>query len=399
MVRISPIIRVICSFVAFVIFFPMSKMAYKSAPEKKIAIVGGGGWGTALSVLLGEAVQRGAKSLDVYLWVREADLVERIKQERVNVQYLPGARIPAPVKASSTIKDVVTDAELVVFAVPSQYLRAVVQEVAPCLSRGTLVCSVAKGIEIGTFKRMSEVVHEEARVPRKNIAVLSGPSHAEEVSVGKATAVVTASSSSVMADYVQEIFSTQTFRVYTSRDVRGVEYGGALKNIIAIGAGICDGLQKMQDEGRRTSIGDNAKASLLTRGIEEMARLGIFLGSRKRTFYGLSGWGDLLVTAYSRFGRNRLVGECLASGMTLDEIRKEKLHGMIPEGVETAKAVYKLSRMIKVEMPITEQIYLVLYEGKNIEAAIQDLMTRSLKPEHGYYVRGIPKRVKLALKK
>ncbi len=349
----------------------------------KIAIVGGGGWGTALSVLLGEAVQQGTKSLDVHLWVMEADLAEKIQRERVNVQYLSGARIPTPVKVSSVIEDVVTDAELVVFAVPSQYFRAAVQGAAPYLSRGSLVCSVAKGIEIGTFSRMSEVLHEELRVPWKNIAVLSGPSHAEEVSIGKTTAVVTASSSSALADYVQEIFSTQTFRVYTARDVRGVEYGGSLKNIIAIGAGICDGLQKMQDEGKSTSIGDNAKASLLTRGIEEMARLGTFLGSRKRTFYGLSGWGDLLVTAYSKFGRNRLVGECLASGMTLDEIKTEKLRGMVPEGVETAKAVYELSRAINVEMPITEQIYLVLYEGKDIETAIQDLMTRSLKPEHG----------------
>ncbi len=336
-------------------------MAYKSDPEKKVAIVGGGGWGTALSVLLGEAVLQGAKSLDVHLWVMEADLAEKIQQERVNVQYLPGAKIPTSVKVSSVMEEVVTGADLIVVAVPSQFFGAAVREALPYLDRGTLVCSVAKGIEIGTFRRMSEVLHEEARVPKKNIAALSGPSHAEEVSIGKTTAVVAASSSSAVADYVQEIFSTQTFRVYTARDVRGVEYGGSLKNIIAIGAGICDGLQKMQNGGKRTSIGDNAKASLLTRGIEEMARLGILLGSRKRTFYGLSGWGDLLVTAYSRFGRNRLVGECLASGMTLDEIKKEKLHGMVPEGVETAKAVYKLSRMINVEMPITEQIYLVLY--------------------------------------
>ena len=140
----------------------------------------------------------------------------------------------------------------------------------------------------------------------------------------------------------------------------------------------------MQDEGKPTGIGDNAKASLLTRGIEEIARLGIFLGSRKRTFYGLSGWGDLLVTAYSKFGRNRMVGECLASGMTMDEIKEERLRGMVPEGVETTKAVYELSKKIGIEMPITEQIYLVLYEDKDIETAIHDLMTRSLKPEHGY---------------
>jgi glycerol-3-phosphate dehydrogenase (NAD(P)+) len=363
--------------------------------DKKVAIVGGGGWGTALAALLGKEVLQGRKRLRVRLWVREKDLAQRMAQDRVNDQYLSNARIPAPVEISSSIQKVVSDAELVVTAVPSQYLRAVAQEMALHLHKGVLVCSVSKGIELKTFKRMSEVLHETARIPKKNIAALSGPSHAEEVSVGKATAVVVAGPAA-LADYVQKMLSAQTFRIYTSRDVRGVEYGGSLKNIIAIGAGICDGLTEREG---KINIGDNAKATLLTRGIEEIARLGVFLGSRKRTFYGLSGWGDLLVTSYSRFGRNRLVGECLASGMTLDEIKEEKLHGMVPEGVDTAKAVYELSRTINVEMPITEQIYLVLYEGKDIETAISDLMSRGLKPEYGYYIRGIPKRVRLALRK
>lgn len=370
-----------------------------SESKKKVAIVGGGGWGTALSILLGGEVLQGRKHLDVHLWVMEEELAEKIKQDRINVQYLPNAKIPATVQVSSSLKEIVSNAELIVTAIPSQYLRSVAAEMAPYMSSKTPICNVAKGIEIGTFRRMSEVLREETNVSKKRLAVLSGPSHAEEVSIGKATAVVTASGSSDMANYVQGIFSTQTFRVYTSRDVRGVEYGGSLKNIIAIGAGICDGLQQMQSEGKKTAIGDNAKATLLTRGVEEMARLGIFLGSKKTTFYGLSGWGDLLVTSYSKFGRNRLVGECLASGMTLDEIKSEKLHGMVPEGVETAKAVYNLSKTINVEMPITEQIYLILYEGKDIETAIYDLMTRSLKPEHGYYIKGIPKRLKLALRK
>ena len=377
--------------------------------QKKVSIVGGGGWGTALAVLLGTEVFQSRKHLHVHLWVRREQLAQEIRQKRVNTRYLPGAGIPESVKISSSIEEVVSDAELVVVVVPSQYLRSVTREMGPYLSKGAFICSASKGIEIGTFKRMSEVLHEETRIPRKNIAVISGPSHAEEASVGKATAVVAASSSNAVASYVQETFSTQTFRVYTSRDVKGVEYGGALKNIIAIGAGICDGLQMIQGPGSSEkgepeqkefiNIGDNAKATLLTRGIEEMSRLGLFLGSRKRTFYGLSGWGDLLVTAYSRFGRNRLVGECLALGMSLDEIEKEKLHGMVPEGVETTKAVYRLCKMIDVEMPITEQIYLVIYEGKDIKTAIHDLMTRSLKPEHGYYIRGIPKRVKLARRK
>jgi glycerol-3-phosphate dehydrogenase (NAD(P)+) len=371
----------------------------KSDAQRKIAILGGGGWGTALAVLLGNEILEGRKQLDVGLWIRRNELAEKIRQERVNQEYLPNVKIPSTVNISSSIIEITSNAELAIIAVPSQYLRNAIQQVKPYLANGIIVCSASKGIELKTFKRMSEVIYEEADIPKRSIAVLSGPSHAEEVSVGKATTIVSASLSDATAEYVQEILNTQTFRVYTSKDVRGVEYGGALKNIIAIGAGVCDGLQKLGKTGKKVSIGDNAKASLLTRGIEEMARLGVSLGSRKTTFYGLSGWGDLLVTSYSGFGRNRLVGECLALGMTLDEIKKEKLHGMVPEGVETTKSVYELSKMINVEMPITEQIYMVLYKGKDIGSVIHDLMTRSLKPEHGYYIKGIPKRVKLALRK
>ena len=363
----------------------------------KIAIIGAGGWGTALAVLLGNEVSNGRKRLDVNLWVRRDDFAQKINAERVNSQYLPGVKIPSNIVISSSIKEALTDAKLIVTAVPSQHLRATLKEIKDYISDDAFICSASKGIEMGTFKRMSEVLHEETRIPKKNIAVISGPSHAEEVSIGKATAVVAASSSQNLAEYIQKVFSTPTFRVYTSDDVRGVEYGGALKNIMSIGAGVCDGLQNVQY--KKISIGDNAKASLLTRGIEEMARLGILLGSKRTTFYGLSGWGDLLVTAYSKFGRNRLVGECLALGMSVDQIKREKLHGMVSEGVETTKAVYNLSKTIKVEMPITEQIYLIIYEGKDIESAICDLMARSLKPEHGYYIRGIPKRLKLALRK
>ena len=369
-------------------------MAGKDSVKKaqKVAIIGGGSWGTGLAVLLGREVLDGRKSLSINLWVRRPELAQIMIDQRINPQYLPNVSIPSTVSISTSISEVLTDAELVIMAVPSQNLRQIAREIK--IDKSEIICSASKGIEIGTFKRMSEVLYEETNVPRRNIAVISGPSHAEEASICKATTVVAASISEDTADYIQRTFSTQTFRVYTTKDIRGVEYGGALKNIIAIGAGICDGLQKKAD----TSIGDNAKASLLTRGIEEIARLGIMLGSSKRTFYGLSGWGDLLVTSYSRFGRNRMVGECLASGMTLDEIIK-KLNGMIPEGVETTKAVYELSKAINVEMPITEQIYFILYEGKEIGTAIHDLMTRSLKPEHGYYIKGIPKRVKLALRR
>jgi len=375
-------------------------MAYKTDVDskRKVTVVGGGGWGTALAVLLGKEVLQNRKNLEICLWIRREEIVRSVKDGRINRQYLPGVKIPECIEITSSIEEAVNNAELVVIAVPSQYLRSVVKIFVPYLKGEEMICSASKGIEVSTFKRMSEVLHEETRFSGKKIAVLSGPSHAEEAGIGKTTAVVVASKSDVVAKYIQQIFSTPTFRVYTSNDIRGVEYGGSLKNVIAIGAGVCDGLQKINYDGRKVNIGDNAKASLLTRGIEEMARFGIFLGSKRKTFYGLSGWGDLLVTAYSRFGRNRLVGECLASGMTLDEIKEEKLHGMVPEGVETTKAVHNLSKVINVEMPITEQIYLILYEGKDIEEAIYDLMARSLKPEHGYYIRGIPKRIKLALR-
>jgi len=364
---------------------------------KKIAIIGGGGWGTALAVLLGNEVLVGKKQIDVFLWVRRDELVQEIKRENINIQYLPGVKIPDSVHISSSIEEVLKDAGLIVTVVPSQFLRSTLKDMKPYVNPDSFICNASKGIELGTFMRMSEVIHEETGIPKRNICVISGPSHAEEVSIGKATAVVTASSSNNLAAYIQEIFSTSTFRVYTSSDVRGVEFGGALKNIIAIGAGICDGLQNVRY--KRINIGDNAKATLMTRGIEEIARLGMILGSKKATFYGLSGWGDLIVTAYSKFGRNRLVGECLAMGMNMDDIKREKLHGMVPEGVETTKAVYNLSKMINVEMPITEQTYLVLYQKKDIESAICDLMSRSLKPEYGYYIKGIPKRMKLALRK
>jgi glycerol-3-phosphate dehydrogenase (NAD(P)+) len=363
---------------------------------RKIAIIGAGGWGTALAILLGNEIEKSQRKLDVYLWIRREELAQKIAQNRINSEYLPNVKIPLAVNINSSIKDIANEAEIIIVAVPSQYVRQTVREMKPFIDKNAIICSASKGIELRTFKRMSEVIYEEAGIAKRNIAVLSGPSHAEEVGVGKATTVVSASISEATAGQVQEILSTQLFRVYTSRDIKGVEYGGALKNIIAIGAGVCDGLKK---KGEATSIGDNAKASLLTRGIEEMARLGISLGSNKTTFYGLSGWGDLLVTSYSSYGRNRLVGECLAMGMTLDEIKKEKLHGMVPEGVETTKAIYELSKTINVEMPITEQIYHILYEGKDIESAVYDLMTRSLKPEHGYYIKGIPKRVKLAFRK
>ncbi|MGQ9608223.1 MAG: NAD(P)H-dependent glycerol-3-phosphate dehydrogenase [bacterium] len=364
--------------------------------KNNIAIIGGGSWGTAISVLLGSECETGKKELNIKLWIRRNELAQEITQKRVNSEYLPGVNIPKTVNITTSIKEAVVDANLIIIAVPSQYLRSIIKEIYSYINKGSIICSASKGIEIGSFKRMSEIIHEEIDIPKKNIAVISGPSHAEEVSTGKVTTVVVASSSDETAGYIQRILNTQTFRVYTSRDVKGVEYGGALKNIIAIGAGICDGLQKIDYAEEKMMIGDNAKASLLTRGIEEIARLGIMLGSRKRTFYGLSGWGDLLVTSYSRFGRNRLVGECLAMGMNLEQIKKEKLHGMVPEGVETTKAVYELSKIINVEMPITEQIYYILYENKDIKTAIYDLMNRSLKPEHGYYIKGIPKRIILA---
>lgn len=319
----------------------------------KITVLGDGGWGTALAILLH------GKGNEVYLWSNFPDYAALLQNRRENIKFLPGVIIPSGVKIGSNIEE----AELTILAVPSKYMRSVCKKVA----NAKCLLSVAKGIETGSLKRMSEIIQEE--IPNVPVAVLSGPSHAEEVSRGFPTAVVVASSDIKLGEYIQGIFMGDRFRVYTSTDVIGVELGGALKNVIAIAVGICDGL----------GLGDNAKSALMTRGLAEIVRLGITMGARPQTFSGLAGIGDIIVTCISKYGRNLKFGQMLASGKSVNEV----LAGteMVFEGVTTSNAAYELGKKYGVEMPICNEVYQVIYNGKLYKQAIQDLMKRAPKKE------------------
>ncbi len=323
-----------------------------------IAIIGAGGWGTALSVLLHSKGHR------VRLWAYVPAHVTEMLAQHENVPFLPGVPLPPELEISNDMAGVVQGAELVVMAVPSHTMRQSCQK----LPRLTVpLLSVSKGIENETGKRMTEVIAEiQAGVP---VAALSGPSHAEEVARGTPSAVVASSLYPELACLVQRTFMTERFRIYTGDDLVGVELGGSLKNVIAIAAGITDGL----------GFGDNAKAALVTRGQAEMSRLGVALGARQETFFGLSGIGDLMVTCFSKWSRNRGVGERLGRGETLGQILGSM--EMVAEGVRTAKSAVALAQQTSVEMPITREVFAVLYQGKSPRQAMRDLMTREAKPE------------------
>lgn len=324
----------------------------------KIQVIGGGSWGLALARLLAN------KGHAVRLWCREEDGPNQLRETRRSPYFLRGVRLPKSVEVS---REVDPQAELAVLAVPSHAMRAVVAQHP--FSSGTIRVSVAKGIENETMLRMSEVIREvSGEVP---LAALSGPSHAEEVARNKPTSVVVASSDGAVREAVQKAFMGEMFRVYTSPDLIGVELGGALKNVIAIAAGACDGFR----------LGDNAKAALITRGLAEIARLGAAMGADLLTFAGLSGMGDLIVTCQSRYSRNRAVGEKIARGQALEEILAQT--PMVAEGVRTARSAAALARRHGVEMPITEQVYRTLFEGANPADAIAALMLRGAKPERG----------------
>jgi glycerol-3-phosphate dehydrogenase (NAD(P)+) len=323
-----------------------------------IAIIGAGGWGTALSLLLCRQGRR------VRLWVFEPHYVEEMRAKRENTHFLPGVTLPPEVELGSDMAWAVDGADLVVLASPSHAMRSVCRRL-PRLTAP--IVNVAKGIENETGKCMTELIAEEQ--PAAPLAALSGPSHAEEVARGVPTAVVVASRDADLAMRVQQIFLTDRFRVYTSDDVIGVQMGGALKNVIGIAAGIADGL----------GLGDNAKAALVTRGQAEMARLGVARGSRRETFFGLSGIGDLIVTCFSKWSRNRHVGERLGRGETLDQILATM--EMVAEGVRTTRAAKSLSEKLAVDVPITSEVYQVLYAGKKPKQALANLMAREAKSE------------------
>lgn len=330
----------------------------------KCAILGGGSWGTALAILLN------SKGTDVKVWEYDEKQCELVMKSGTNEKFLPGVQVPSDVKFSSDISETVRGREVIVFAVPSHTLRGVARELAALEPSSPLVVSATKGIEDDSLMRMSEVLADELPSSvAERIVVLAGPSHAEEVSRSHPTTVVAACTDRTTAKQVQQLFSTSSFRVYTNEDVVGVELGVSTKNVIAIAAGICDGI----------GYGDNTKAALMTRGLAEMMRLGLALGAERETFFGLAGVGDLIATCVSKHSRNRYVGEEVGKGKSLESVLSGM--AMVAEGVRTTRSTLHLAKRRDVEMPITEQIYGVLFDGKDPHFAIDELMGRELKPE------------------
>ena len=329
-----------------------------------IAIIGAGGWGTALAITMARAER------EVRLWAYESYLVETIIATRENPIYLPSARVPESVRVSNSMRDVLSGAPIVIIAVPSHVYRSVLSEIRPLLNPEMSFVSAAKGIENGTLMRMSEVVVDvlkPAFLPK--VAAISGPTFAPEVARGEPTALVVASPDERLRLFLQKELSAPRFRLYTNSDLIGVEVGAAVKNIIAIAAGVVDGL----------GLGSNTTAALITRGLAEIMRLVDACGGRRETLAGLAGLGDLVLTSYGSLSRNRRVGVALGQGKHIDEVISNMR--MVAEGVKTAKSTVALARKLKVEMPIAEKMYSVLYEGLQPQDAISDLLERRLKEE------------------
>jgi len=334
-----------------------------------IAILGDGAWGTTLAILLAK------KGYRVTLWGNFPEYLEFLKEKRENIKFLPGIKLPKKIKFEKDIKKAVLDNQIVIIAIPSKFFRKVIRRIKGVEIKDKIFVSATKGMEEKTFKRMSEVLQEE--LGKVKMGVLSGPTIAKEVAKETPAIAVVSSSNRKVAKMLQDLFSTPYFRVYINNDLIGVELGGALKNVIAIAAGISDGL----------GFGANAKAAILCRGLQEMIRLGKKMGAKEKTFYGISGIGDLLVTCISQQSRNRTFGQRIGQGEKMKDIlksmmedSKQKVKG-VPEGVTTVKAVYRLSKIYKVEMPITKEVYLVLYKGKSPKKAVKSLMLRKKKEE------------------
>jgi glycerol-3-phosphate dehydrogenase (NAD(P)+) len=333
----------------------------------RIAVIGAGAWGTALAIVLGrKATHR------VRLWANEPDVYESIASERVNHRFLPAVRLPDAIESTHDLARALEDAEMVVSVMPSQHCRSLFGRMARNLQPDMLFVSCTKGLEDTTLLRMSEVITDSLRSQKftPRIGALSGPSFAKEVARGDPTAVTVASADSDLARSVQQTFNDSRFRVYTNDDVIGVELGGALKNIIAIAAGVCDGL----------GLGHNSRAALITRGLAEVARLVVACGGRLDTIAGLAGLGDLVLTCTGDLSRNRSVGVELGHGRKLPDIIAG-MHGMVAEGVFTTKAAVGLAQKKGIEMPITEQMFAILENGKPPQQAIEELMTRAAKSE------------------
>lgn len=329
-----------------------------------IAVLGAGSWGTALAIVLSRAGR------EVRLWARREEAAETMLRTGRNPSYLPEVVLPPGVFITSDLLEATGGADLWVVATPSHAVRGLAERLVSKGGEDTIVVSVAKGIENDTLMTMTQVLAEVLDgIPRGRIATLYGPSHAEEVATGHPTTLVAAAPARSVSEVVQQAFLTPRLRVYVSDDVLGVEIGGSVKNVLAIAAGIGDGI----------GYGDNSKAALITRGMAEIRRLGLALGARPVTFSGLSGIGDLVVTCFSRHSRNRYLGEQIGRGRSLEEIEAEMQ--MVAEGVRTTRSVHALARREGIEMPITEAVYDVLFEGKLPQEAVEELMTREAKHE------------------
>lgn len=333
-------------------------------PNSYISVIGAGSWGTTLASLLAE------KGYDVTLWTYEKELAEHINKEKVNNIYLPDVVIPENLKATNDIEEAVSNSRYILNVVPTQYIRKTFTQAKPYIKEESIIISASKGIENNTLMTPSMIIKE---ILNKPVSVISGPSFAKEVIAKMPTAVTLATEDKKTGLLLQEIFNTDYFRVYTHDDVIGTEIGGALKNVIAIASGICDGL----------GLGYNSRAALITRGLSEITRLGISMNAKEITFSGLSGLGDLVLTCTGPLSRNYSVGYKLGQGLKLSEIINQTKS--VAEGVTTTLSAYDLSKKYAIDMPITEQVYLTLYKEKSPKEAVRDLMNRTLKSEfYGY---------------
>ena len=328
----------------------------------KIGMIGAGSWGTALAVLLTN------NGHEVTMWSAIESEIDMLNEKREHVDKLPGVKLPEPMKFSKDLESTVKDKDLLVLAVPSVFTRSTSKQMKEFVAEGQIIVNVAKGIEEDTLKTLSEIIEEE--IPQANVAVLSGPSHAEEVGRGLPTTIVVGAKDKETAQYIQGIFNSNVFRVYISPDILGIELGAALKNVVALAAGMADGL----------GYGDNTKAALITRGIAEITRLGVVMGGQPETFAGLSGIGDLIVTCASMHSRNRRAGILMGQGKTMQEAMDEVK--MVVEGVYSAKAGYQLSKKYNIYMPIISKMNEILFEGKKASDAVRELMEKDANIEH-----------------
>lgn len=328
---------------------------------RKIGIIGAGSWGTALAVNLTR------NNHEVTIWSIMEDEIKMLQEHREHLDKLPGIKLDESMQFTTDMETAIKGMDMLVLAVPSIFTRSTSKAMAPFVEDGQIIACVAKGIEDDTFKTITDIVAEE--IPQADVCVLCGPSHAEEVGLGLPTTVVAGAKTRESAEFIQDTFMNETFRVYTSPDMLGMELGGSLKNVIALAAGMCDGL----------GYGDNTKAALIVRGISEVTRLAFAMGAKTETINGLTGIGDLIVTCQSKHSRNRRAGELMGQGMTMEEATKEVK--MVVEGVYSAKAALALGKKYYVTMPIIEEVNKVLFEDKSAKNAVNDLMLREKRAE------------------